>query len=214
MKVRCEKYRGVFCRDVDCSHRFVHEQDSDCANKCYQDGKIVIAACVPCITKPVPSKVTQPEMIIFCGIPASGKNTWLKSHPSIVKNYTIVELDWIRREIFGHQFHANAEQFIIGMAKSIGRMLCSQNKNVLINSTGIARSIRKDWINLAQEFKYKTRIIHFDTPYDVCVARNNKRTTDKVPIEAMERMKHYMDIESPSVFVDTADKIEVIKYKG
>lgn len=154
-------------------------------------------------------------MIILSGMSGSGKNTWLNSkrNANIRKEYTTIELDWIRKHILGHQFHQNAEPFVLGIAKAMARLLLSQGKNVLINSTAVALSIRKDWVKLAKEYNYQTKIIFFDTPYEVCYTRNNKRTTNQVPEEAMTRMKHLLYAESPSKAIDTADEIQVIKYK-
>jgi predicted kinase len=206
MKVRCEGYRGEKCRDLNCAHRLVHIQRDECANHC---ATYKVGICVPYTTK----DANKPEMIILSGMSGSGKNTWLANNPDIRKKYTIIELDWIRREIYGHIFHSNAEPFVLGTAKAMARMLLEQGKNVLINSTAVALSIRKDWVKMAKEYNYKTKIIYFDTPYEVCYDRNNTRTTNRVSEEAMTRMKHMLYAESPSKASDTADEIQVIKYK-
>lgn len=155
-------------------------------------------------------------MTIMCGLPASSKSTWINKNK---KNSVVVELDWIRREIFGHQFHYNSEQFVIGMGKSFARMLCSQGKNVIIDSTGLTIGIRNEWVNMAKEYKYKTKIVFIDTPIEECYKRNAKREKP-VPQEAYDRMINcfqkpikniYRDGDTISHFLDKADKIITIK---
>jgi predicted kinase len=157
----------------------------------------------------------QAEMTIMCGLPGCSKSTWIKKHN---KNAVIVELDWIRKEIFGHQFHYNAEQFVIGMAKSIARILCSQDKDVIIDSTGLTIGIRNEWVNMAKEYGYKTKIVFIDVPIEECKKRNAKRE-NPVPDEVYERMEGIFQIPRKqksedlilSSFYDKADKVTIIK---
>ncbi len=129
-----------------------------------------------------------PQIIVMVGMPASGKNTWIKNNQEMLQTYTIVELDWIRREIFGHQFHRPAEQFVIGMAKSFAMMLSSQNKNIVINGTGLTMGIRRDWLDMAIDFNYNTTIVFLNVNINICKERNNLRTNNKVPDSEIDRM--------------------------
>ncbi len=153
----------------------------------------------------------EPEMIIMMGLPASGKNTWLMNKN--VKQHIVVELDWIRREIFGHQFHKPAEMFVIGMAKNITQMLLSQQKSIIINSTGLTTGIRNEWALMAQEYGYKTKIVFIDTPVEMCHKRNNNRIHYKVPSEVIDRMSAILTRPDNNLMIgcDLADKIVVVK---
>ena len=152
----------------------------------------------------------KPEMIVMMGIPACGKNTWIVKH---AKNYVVVELDYIRRSMFGHQFHKDAEPFIIGTAKGFAKMLCNQGKNVIINSTGLTVYIRNEWVNIAKEYNYRTKIVFIDTPVMKCYARNSKRVGDKVPDEVIERMFNMLQTPNNDLMggCDNADKIVIVK---
>lgn len=142
---------------------------------------------------------SQPKMIILVGLPACGKNTWITNikNKNKLKSFTIIELDWIRSEIFGHQYHLPSEPFVIALAKTIGLMLCSQGKNVLINSTGITYAVRKDWITLANKCGYKTEIVWFQADLDTCLKRNSKRTFGRVPDATIFNMAEALKLNMP-----------------
>ena len=150
------------------------------------------------------------EMIVLMGLPACGKNTWIAKNK---KSHVVVELDWLRREIFGHQFHLQAEPYILATAKTIVAMLVSQGKDIIINSTGLLAQFRNEWVNMTNKGNYTTKIVFIDTPVKKCYARNSKRITDKVPEEVIERMEAILQRPNNRLMVgcDSADKIVIVK---
>ena len=131
------------------------------------------------------------KLIIMCGLPASGKNTWvsefIKKEKKNSVDYVVVELDEIRAEIFGHEFHRPAEHFVIGIAKSFVRLLLKQGKNVIINSTALTQSIRNEWISIGDEYNYDIKIVWIKTPLKECLKRNRQRIR-KVPDSVIASM--------------------------
>ena len=120
-------------------------------------------------------------LIIMCGLPASGKNTWISDFlKKSSVDFTVVELDEIRSEIFGHQFHRPAEHFVIGTAKSFARLLLKQGKNVIINSTGLTGFIRNEWISMGEEYNCDIKIVWVKTSLRECLKRNRQRSKYKV----------------------------------
>ena len=148
----------------------------------------------------------KPEMIIMMGLPACGKNTWILKNK---KSHIVVELDWIRKEIFGHQYHLNSEPYILATAKSMVLLLLSQNKDIIINATNLVAQFRNEWVNMAKKYDYNTKVVFLDTHWKKCYARNNKRKGDKVPDEVIERMG--LILQRPTVTLDKADKIVIVK---
>ena len=159
-----------------------------------------------------------PEMLILCGLPASGKNTWLRDNQKKLKNYIVVELDWIRKELFGHQFYRDAEPFILAMAKGTAKMLLCQGKNIIINSTGVTIGIRNEWANMAKKYGYRTKVVFFDVDVATCHKRNRKRKENRVPDEVIVRMAGLLHVpvrgpfDGPTFYgPDIADKIVVVR---
>jgi predicted kinase len=130
-------------------------------------------------------KINKPKMIIMVGLPASGKSTWIKKHN---KNYTVVELDWIRREVLGHQFHREAEPFVIGIGKAMVRMLLEQGKNVIIDATCLSEFIRREWIRMGQVYDAEIRVVHINTDVETCIKRDKMRKEKKVGVDVIKNL--------------------------
>ena len=130
-------------------------------------------------------KINKPKFILMMGLPASGKSTWIKQNG---KKYVVVELDWIRRDVFGHQFHRNAEPFIIGIAKSMVRMLLEQGKDIILDSTCLPEFIRSEWIKLGMEYDAKITVVHINTDPRICIKRDMKRGKKKVGRVVIENL--------------------------
>jgi predicted kinase len=137
------------------------------------------------------------NLIIMCGLPRSGKSTWIKKNKK--KNEIVVSKDVIRRTIFGHQYHENAEMFVWAVAESLARLLLMQGSSVIIDETNISRRIRAKWINIGQDYGAKTTIVWVTTTIKKCF-ENNKRCdiSEKVPEEVIEDMATY--------FIDPSNK--------
>jgi predicted kinase len=120
------------------------------------------------------------------GLPSSGKSTYLHNHHM---DCVIVSLDNIRRIFYGHQFHTNAEGYVINDAKNIVRLLLSQGKSVVLDSTATTYDLRCSWRKVTNEFCAVYSIVVLTTPVDVCLKLNSKRPEGKkVPDEVINRM--------------------------
>ena len=144
----------------------------------------------------------------MCGIPASGKSSWIEKNKK--SSEIIVSLDEIRSEIFGHQFHRNAEEFVIGVGKSMVKLLLKQNKNVIVDSTALTRGIRLSWIEIAKQYGAKTRLVVMATDNKECIKRNRKRSR-KVPEETMRMMMGYLDVSSEFFSEEKFDKVIIVR---
>ena len=130
----------------------------------------------------------DPVLTIMCGWPRSGKSTWIEKNKDFV-NDIIVSPDEIRKVIFGHQFHQNAEPFIWAFAEGMTRMLLEQGKNVIVDATSLTYSGRVRWIIIARNYDVKLRIIWIRTSLEECLKRNKKCSKDKqVPEDVLKRM--------------------------
>lgn len=143
------------------------------------------------MSAPVNLEVKRPILSLMCGFPRSGKSTWIKNHSA---QAVVVCLDVIRKEVFGHQFHGPAEPFVMGIAKSMVRIILRQKKSVIVDATNVRRSWRHEWESLAEECGARVQIIFIDTPFEVCMERNRRsKRGERVPPAKLREMAERFD---------------------
>jgi predicted kinase len=143
-------------------------------------------------------------LTLMCGIPSCGKSYWIQKNK---KDAVIVSPDGIRKNIFGHQFFTNAEDFIWAFAKGMCRLLIEQGKDVIIDATNLTFRSRLDWIRLAKQYGVKVKIVWIKTSLKECLKRNAKRD-NKVPEDLIINMALYF--EEPIEEIECKDGGKVI----
>ena len=145
---------------------------------------------------------TEPILYVSCGVPGSGKSTFLKKH--IGSDEFIISRDEIRfgllkenEEYFSHENEV-FDKFIDEII-----YLIKQGKNVYADATHLnARSRDKlIWSINAREPELLSHIeaIFFDVPIDICLERNEYRKGTKayVPRGVIRRMYSQLEIPNP-----------------
>lgn len=118
------------------------------------------------------SKTNSPEMIIFIGIPASGKSTFYE------KNFSATH-DRISLDILQTRFRENK---MLLEAVDSGKSCVIDNTNVLVPE-------RKKYIDIAKKHGYKIIGYYFRSAIDECRIRNNRRQGKKKVPEIALRNK-------------------------
>lgn len=154
------------------------------------------------------TKTNKTTLTLMCGLPRCGKSTWIRKNK---KDEVIVSPDEIRKEIFGHQFHLNAEGFIWSLAESMTILLLKQKKNVIIDATNINFVSRGKWIKLAKLQNSDVKIVFLRTDLDKCISRNKKSLKgESVPEDVILNMALFF--EDP--VYDSSEGVEVVIVGG
>lgn len=157
---------------------------------------------------------TKLELIIMCGLPRAGKSSWIQKNK---KNCIVVSPDEIRKEIFGHQFHSEANKFVFSIAEAMAILLLKQGKSVIIDATNITENARMSYYPIARKFNASVKIVWVYISEDKsenlkeCLIRNAKSPDgERLPEDALTRMSAFF--ETPYCF----DKnwYKVIKYRN
>lgn len=135
------------------------------------------------------------------GLPASGKSTW--AHGMMVKNpdkTTSISSDNIREFLYGSR---SIQGNPWGVFKEILKVRIEEDwENIILDVTNAKRKDRINQNNLIKTFETREdfRIIgvYFDTPYDVCIKRNESRDeSSRVPTVHIRRYRDALSANIP-----------------
>lgn len=128
--------------------------------------------------------------VLTIGIPGSGKSFWAASQDTLVE----INLDKCRAMVPGSK--GEHDQAVTSEAVALhGAAIQSAsnwNADIVISDTNLNPYFRDLLEERLMQLGYTVEYKEFDTPYGVCVARNQARA-NPVPLDAMERMQASMD---------------------
>lgn len=122
------------------------------------------------------------ELVVFVGIPASGKSTESRKYRDA--GYTVLSSDAIRCEIMNgvslaevsaeEQDRVNKIVFETVYAKTEEAL--RRGESVVVDSTHIKRRYRMDFLRYFEGTPCTKKCVVFVTPFETCLERNRKRT--------------------------------------
>jgi len=135
-------------------------------------------------------KKKKTVITIMCGLPRSGKSTWIKNNK---RDAVIVSPDDIRKEVFGHQFHSPANKFVFAIAEAMAILLIKQGKDVIIDATHMTESTRSQWVYALKDIDCCIQVVWVHTfkdiskQMDVCLSRNSLSPKDEqLPVDVLK----------------------------
>lgn len=140
----------------------------------------------------------------MCGIPGSGKSTLIKKYLKYFPEVIVVSSDDIRKELLhgiGHrgEWHQNnikeltdeekekIEKEVWDIIKIDVATFLLLGGDVFLDSTNTEQKYIEEWIEFAEKFNYRIRIINMVTPLDICIKHNLNRI-EIVPNDVMSYM--------------------------
>ena len=135
------------------------------------------------------------ELVVFVGIPASGKSTMAKQYKE--QGYIILSSDELRekteQEIADGRFvlpsNTNLNSFVFESLKAKAKQLLREGKSIVLDATNLGRKRRMNFLRVAVKTKCHKKCIIFITEPDECYKRNAQRQGyARVPDEAMYKM--------------------------
>lgn len=124
-------------------------------------------------------------MTIMCGLPRSGKSTWVKENKN--ENEVILSADELRYLIYNQRFWTDGEPMMWAVHGIILKMLLKQGVDIIVDETNVTKSIRSKIIKLAKEYDYEITGIEFNTPKEICKERAIKTGQEDL-LDVIDRM--------------------------
>lgn len=121
-------------------------------------------------------------VILTCGLPASGKDTFLAE---VYPHLPVISLDDIREET---GISPTDEQgFVVQTAKERAREFLRKKQSFVWNTTALTPLLRRKNISLFEDYHANVRIEFLETEWTEELSRNRKRSR-QVPQDVIERM--------------------------
>jgi len=137
---------------------------------------------------------TQCEMVMMSGLPAAGKDTWVKAN---CKTWPIVALDALRTEMDIDPEDAQGE--VVQRARELLREHLRVRRSFVLNATNLSSTMRERWIGLAADYHARVRIVYVETPLATLLARNRARPEEmRVPERVILALLDKWDMPSLS----------------
>jgi predicted kinase len=131
---------------------------------------------------------TACEVTMMCGLPGSGKSTWIAEH---MPDAPLISLDDIREEL--DVTAADDQAAVVALAYERAREHLRRGQGFVWNATSISRMIRGKLIDLAAGYKARLRIVYVEPPAPV-IRRQNRERLKVVPESVWERMFSRLDV--------------------
>jgi predicted kinase len=135
---------------------------------------------------------TALEVVVMAGLPASGKDTWLRAHRA---ELPVIALDDLRAELDVDAGDAQGE--VIAAARERARGYLRAATSFAWNATNLSRSLRAQLLALFRSYRARTHVVYCEASPAEVVARNRARR-DPVPRAALDRMIERWTVPDPS----------------
>lgn len=128
-------------------------------------------------------------LILNIGLPGSGKSTLIRQLDLPSSLFTVITPDRIRFEQFGVTYDQRIEPQIWMIVRALMQGHFELDRSVYLDATNLMPHWRKEWIELAGQFKQCVLGIFLDIPYERVQAQNKLRPPEwTVPEEVMAEM--------------------------
>lgn len=126
-------------------------------------------------------------VIIVCGLPGSGKSTWVQKFTRKHTEYQVVSKDLIRIDMgllnegqkgYFPEFEPKVKETERNQVKKFVEL----ELPIIIDDTNLSCSGRREWMEFVNKLDsdYEFRVIFFATPVDVCIQRREGQISKKV----------------------------------
>lgn len=111
------------------------------------------------------------DVTMMCGLPGSGKDTWLAAHRG---DCPVVSLDELREELGVDP--TDDQGRVVQLAKERCRELMRSGTSFVFNATNVVRQTRKGWIELFSDYGARIEMVYVEPPIKTILKQNRERT--------------------------------------
>ena len=130
----------------------------------------------------VPHEDFACQVALLCGLPGSGKDTWLSRNRS---ELPVVSLDDIRGELDVDPTDNQGE--VVQLARERCREFLRSKISFAFNATNILKLTRGRWIDLFADYNARIELVYVEPPFDRLLQQNKSRA-NPVPEQVIRKL--------------------------
>lgn len=115
------------------------------------------------------------EVVLMCGLPGSGKDTWVARHRP---GAPVVSLDDLREALDVDP--RDNQGAVVAAAKERARVLLRARTPFVWNATNVTRQRRAELVSLFADYGARVRLVYVEAPWET-LRRQNRERARKVP---------------------------------
>ena len=140
----------------------------------------------------------QPQLVMLCGIPTSGKSTYVQKHlleNELCDAYVVLSTDYyIESKALENNisYNESLDKFFSDAVRDMHSALkkaIKESKNIVWDQTNLTPRVRKQKASEVPDSYTKT-VVWFDVPLEEAMIRNQQRPGKVVPGSVLKRMFH------------------------
>ena len=135
---------------------------------------------------------TAGEVILMAGLPASGKDSWLRTHRP---DLPVISLDRLRGELDVDPDDAQSEE--IAAAREQARRYLREGTSFAWNATNLTPALRAQLLELFRGYRARTHIVYCEAGPDDLLTRNRSREA-RVPAWVIDHMIERWTVPDPA----------------
>ncbi len=143
-------------------------------------------------------------VLLFCGIPGSGKSSVARKVASKFDRAFIAQTDSIRGMILAPTYTNEESQMVYRMLCGIGREALKIGYTLLMDGTFLKEEYRREALQALTGFYSRSFIVWVDCDLETAIARNNNRPAAAVPAEQVRKFQRIFEPPPGAIRVDTS----------
>lgn len=139
---------------------------------------------------------------VVCGLPASGKTTYIKNNLNN-KDFRVIDVFTLQKEYSAYVAHYMVLEFLKKEMKE------NPKKNIVIENTLLRKQRREEILNITGKYDCETTLVFCDAPDEVILERWGQRYSDASrDVDAIaETIRDYRNIQEKPVDKEGFDNI-------
>ncbi len=142
-------------------------------------------------------------VLLFCGIPGSGKSSVARKVAGKLDRAFIAQTDSIRGMILAPTYTSEESRMVYRMLFGIGREALKSGYTLLMDGTFLKEEYRREALQALSGFYSRSFIVWVDCDPETAIARNNNRPA-AVPAEKVREFQRIFEPPPSAIRVDTS----------